>query len=224
MEDDDVPTLSADTLAILNAFLLEKKGEKERNTFTPDKDDKEYVDECGEDWQLSQFWYTAETSEDIVNEIQSKTKEGAKIGCISTPSVFRHLRRKKLNESRDCYLFEFDARFECYNSQFIFYDYNHLEDLDPALKGTFDFLVVDPPFLSVECQEEVIKTVQFLSHPKTHVLWLTGAIMETFLISQTLWESDTLQSHLSRLETLSIKHQNDLSNEFGAFSNYVSQS
>ncbi|KAF7629199.1 Protein-lysine N-methyltransferase [Meloidogyne graminicola] len=71
-------SLAPETLAILDEFFIKKNLED--------------LDSISEDWQLSQFWYTDETSRQIVNEcICSLEGETSKrIACISCPSLIKH--------------------------------------------------------------------------------------------------------------------------------------
>lgn len=49
-------------------------------------------------------------------------------------------------------LLEFDKRFEVFKNEFVFYDFENPIRLPAELKGTFDCVIVDPPFLSEDCQ------------------------------------------------------------------------
>lgn len=44
-------------------------------------------------------------------------------------------------------LFEYDKRYEQYDGDFTFYDYNRPEELPPALKHAYQVVVADPPYL-----------------------------------------------------------------------------
>jgi len=48
---------------------------------------------------------------------------GLKIGILSTPSVFLHLRDQKAPFFDDCINFEFDRRFDVFGHQFEFFDF-----------------------------------------------------------------------------------------------------
>lgn len=51
---------------------------------------------------------------------------------------------------------EFDDRFKLLAKpgRFIHYDFNRPLDVPKELKGTFDRALIDPPFLSDECQSK----------------------------------------------------------------------
>jgi methylase of polypeptide subunit release factors len=48
-------------------------------------------------------------------------------------------------------LLEFDERFAVFK-EFVPYDFEKALKLPPELKGSFDRIIVDPPFLSEDCQ------------------------------------------------------------------------
>lgn len=48
-------------------------------------------------------------------------------------------------------LLEFDERFAVFK-EFVPYDFEKTFKLPPELKGTFDVIICDPPFLSQDCQ------------------------------------------------------------------------
>ena len=45
---------------------------------------------------------------------------------------------------------------------YVYYDFNKPEALDPDLKGKFDLIVIDPPFLAHEVWRQYAKTARFL--------------------------------------------------------------
>ena len=69
-------------------------------------------------------------------------------------------------------LFEFDPRFEVFGDDFVLYDFQQpLRGLPPQLKGAFDRVLIDPPFLSEDCQTKSIPSVspalRFSSSPSS---------------------------------------------------------
>ena len=48
-------------------------------------------------------------------------------------------------------MLEFDERFAVFK-EFVPYDFEKAIKLPPELKGTFDVIICDPPFLSQDCQ------------------------------------------------------------------------
>lgn len=193
-DDDDSPELSDFARNALEEFLRDRS-QQEKNTF-----------DIEENWQLSQFWYTDETALSLAKEALRLAGEDGKIVCISCPTLYRKL--KDMSCPNGTKLLEFDTRFSCYGDDYIFYDYKDPLALPKDWKGTFDVVVVDPPFLSEECLSKAAETVKFLE-PKFIVL-CTGAVMEP---------------HAQRLLGLQPckfkpKHSRSLGNEYKCFTNY----
>lgn len=114
------------------------------------------------------------------------------------------------------FLFEFDTRFDVYGRQFIHYDYNkplHFRLADD-LAGKVDMIVVDPPFLSEECLEKTIETVQHLLKPNGRLILCTGLVMATL--------AGRLVKDL-RITDFHPGHRNGLSNDFRCYANYDSK-
>ncbi|XP_044072267.1 EEF1A lysine methyltransferase 1 [Siniperca chuatsi] len=209
--DDDVPTLSAHTLAALQEFYNETSTGPAHST-TPS--DQYAVGVLEEDWRMSQFWYSDETATQLAEEVIREAGEGGRIACVSAPSVYQKLKQGVVDGSDrvSAVVLEYDRRFATYGDDFVFYDYN--EPLSLAARvapQSFDIVLADPPYLSEECLSKVAETVKYLSKGK--VLLCTGAIMEK------------LAKDLLDLKMCSFlpKHNRNLSNEFRCFVNYQSR-
>lgn len=50
------------------------------------------------------------------------------------------------------WLLEYDPRFAVFKDEFIMYDFGKPLKLPQWMKGSFDRVLVDPPFLSEDCQ------------------------------------------------------------------------
>ncbi|XP_061696943.1 EEF1A lysine methyltransferase 1 isoform X2 [Syngnathoides biaculeatus] len=213
--DDDVPTLSAHTLAALLDFYEESRAE-DTGGDNSKPEDHFAVGAVGEDWRMSQFWYTDDTATRLAEELLHQAGEGGRIACVSAPSVYQKL--KQLSgpvggDSASVALLEYDRRFSIYGDDFVFYDYN--EPLAPAERGlapgSFDVVLADPPYLSEECLTKVAQTVKYLSKGK--VLLCTGAIMEK--LAKDLLDVQMCHHFLPQ-------HERNLSNDFRCFVNYPS--
>ncbi|XP_056097325.1 EEF1A lysine methyltransferase 1 isoform X2 [Rhinichthys klamathensis goyatoka] len=171
--EDDVPQLSAATLAALQEFYSEsgRTGPELDSTQT----DKFCVGAVEEDWRMSQFWYSEDTATRLAEEVLQQAGEHGRIACISAPSVYQKLKRLESmrSDSVSAVLLEFDRRFAAYGDEFVFYDYNNplflSEDLLPQ---SFDIVIADPPYLSEECLSKVALTVKYLTKGK--ILLCTG--------------------------------------------------
>ena len=87
MESEDDIQLLPDTLLILEQFLKEKESNDSKFEELKQIADKKAdvyktfsMLDFKEDWQLSQFWYTLETSEIIAQEAISQTESNGSIG------------------------------------------------------------------------------------------------------------------------------------------------
>ncbi|KAF9206599.1 hypothetical protein BGZ49_002164 [Haplosporangium sp. Z 27] len=167
-----------------------------------------------EDWQLSQFWYSDETSEKLAQEILNNTDANSIVCCISSPTAYVKLMSMNPPNTNNLFLFEFDTRFDVYGRQFIHYDYAKPQEfrLSEELKGTVDMIVVDPPFLSEECLTKTLQTVRFLLKNGGKVVLCTGLVMAEIAKKDDL-----------KLTTFYPGHQNGLSNDFRCYVNYKSE-
>ncbi|KAM6934483.1 EEF1A lysine methyltransferase 1-like [Xenentodon cancila] len=209
--DDDVPALSAHTLAALQDFYNETRTGLVQTTIPSDPF---AVGALEEDWRMSQFWYSEETAVQLTEEVIREAGKGGRIACVSAPSVYQKLKQGMVHGSDQVVaaVLEYDRRFATYGEDFIFYDYNEPLSLPSCVAPqSFDFVLADPPYLSEECLRKVAKTIKYLSKGK--VLLCTGAIMEN------------LAKDLLDVKMCSFlpKHNRNLSNEFRCFVNYPSR-
>ncbi|KAL3055994.1 EEF1A lysine methyltransferase 1 [Trematomus bernacchii] len=203
--DEDAPALSAHTLAALQDFYRDTSSSSASDQFT--------VGAVGEDWSLSQFWYSDETAAQLAEEAVREAGEGGRIACVSAPSVYQKLKQGSVSGSDrvSAVVLEYDRRFSTYGEDFLFYDYNEPLALSNAPPQSFDFVIADPPYLSEECLTKVAQTVKYLSKGK--VLLCTGAIMEK--VAKELLDV--------KMCSFLPKHNKNLSNEFRCFVNYPSR-
>lgn len=209
--DDDVPTLSAHTLAALQEFYNETKVVTDHSAAPTHQF---AVGAVEEDWRMSQFWYSDETATQLAEEAVREAGEGGRIACLSAPSVYQKLKQGVVDGSDrvSAVVLEYDRRFASYGEDFVFYDYNKPLSLpDSVSPHNFDIVLADPPYLSEECLSKVTQTIKYLSKGK--VLLCTGAIMEN------------LAKDLLDVKMCSFlpKHNRNLSNEFRCFVNYPSR-
>ena len=97
----------------------------------------------GEKEDFNQYWFSENTIEFIVNQIE---KYGKKVAFVSTPSVFF-----SVNETiqKNSILFDYDEIFTKKSKNAVKFDYrefDHITNYD----NSFDFILVDPPFINEE--------------------------------------------------------------------------
>nr|XP_057939022.1 EEF1A lysine methyltransferase 1 [Doryrhamphus excisus]XP_057939023.1 EEF1A lysine methyltransferase 1 [Doryrhamphus excisus]XP_057939024.1 EEF1A lysine methyltransferase 1 [Doryrhamphus excisus]XP_057939025.1 EEF1A lysine methyltransferase 1 [Doryrhamphus excisus] len=210
-DDDDVPTLSEHTLAALRDFYTEQETRSGPGVeSTPSE--QFAVGAVGEDWRMSQFWYTDETATRLAEELLHEAGEGGRIACVSAPSVYQKLKQLAGPDQASVVVLEYDRRFSIYAHDFVFYDYKEPLSLAASVAPhSFDVVLADPPYLSEECLSKVSQTVKFLSKGK--VLLCTGAVMEN--VAKQLLDV--------KVCNFLPKHNRNLSNEFRCFVNYPSR-
>ncbi|KAI0016359.1 putative N6-adenine methyltransferase-domain-containing protein [Xylariomycetidae sp. FL0641] len=180
--EDESVALSANALAALQAFYSERDALADRferlktaddttaaaaEQDGADADGKLSMDTFAEDWGLSQFWYAEETATLLAQQLLDGADESTVIAVVSTPSVFVALRN--LLSTADpktpkpkVYLLEQDQRFAIF-PEFVVYDFAKPFTLPAHLKGGVDRLIVDPPFLSEDCQTKMALTMRWLA-------------------------------------------------------------
>ncbi|KAF5113349.1 hypothetical protein DV454_003638 [Geotrichum candidum] len=239
-DSEEEITLSASTLAALQEFRSEQETRQEafnklysaaETKFDAATAAKKSIADFQEDWNLSQFWYSDDTQAVLARELLEDIAAGddeefpLRVAIISAPSVYSmalklfgtNPRYERLFRD-NFYLLEFDARFEhlaATPDRFVHYDFNKPVAVPPALKGTFDRVLVDPPFLSEECQSKAAITARYLLRPgqDSRVIVCTGERMR-----------DTIKRvyPMTRMTTFRPEHGNGLSNEFRCYASYTS--
>ncbi len=160
--------LSPETLAALMEFYDEK------NKTKIEEDGFEKIDE---DWELSQFWYTKETADNIILLIGKYAKKHKKenIVLLCAPSLYRaYLRNKDGLENLNFALFEYDKRFSIFGEGFNFYDLNKPLEIDSKHHKKYDIIVDDPPFLNKETVQKVAESMKLVSNEGSIKIFITG--------------------------------------------------
>ncbi|XP_028582129.1 EEF1A lysine methyltransferase 1 isoform X2 [Podarcis muralis] len=206
--DDDVPQLSSEALSALQEFYIEQQHREDFKA--TERFDNNSLGSIEENWQLSQFWYDAETALHLANEAARAVGSGGRIACVSAPSVYQKLKEQDNKDFSTC-LLEYDQRFSVYGAEYVFYDYNNPLNLPANLTAhSFDIVVADPPYLSEECLRKTAETIKYLTKGK--VLLCTGAVMEEYAAKY-------LGVKMSKFIP---KHTRNLANEFRCYVNYDS--
>ena len=208
-DDDDMPQLSADTFSALSEYYKEQEEREQQQVEVRDLIENGKDIDWKEDWQLSQFWYSDETANDLAKAVIQAVGDGGRIACISAPTLYRAC--KKIENTKVNFdLFEYDKRFAAYGDNFHFYDYKSPLDVNRELREKYDLVFADPPFLSEECLTKTMVTVKFLTKEGGNIVLCTGAVMAN------------LANRLANLNVCQYQpvHQNSLSNPFQCFANF----
>ncbi|KAK5129758.1 hypothetical protein LTR08_002824 [Meristemomyces frigidus] len=233
-DDDDMPSLPADTLSLLDDFAAEKNARAKRfeelklqaeSNFDATNGGTLSMDLFGEDWNASQFWYTDETARTLAKQLLQDVTASSCIAVVSAPSVYIALRNilsedDSILKPRLC-LLEYDKRFEVFGDDFVLYDFLNPLRLPAKLKGTFDRIICDPPFLSEDCQTKTALTVRFLARSWSSVrepdglrlISCTGERMEAVIVK--LYAKVGVKT-----TTFEPAHSKGLSNEFWCYANF----
>lgn len=116
-----------------------------------------FLESTEENADHNQYWYSAKTIEKIVEDLS--TRKGSRIAFLSTPSLYFSLPEE---DRALCFVFDFDRKWEA-DRGFVFYDFNQPPEAIPAhLHGTFDAVVIDPPFITRDVWEKYAATANAL--------------------------------------------------------------
>ncbi|GAA5973056.1 hypothetical protein JCM11641_000390 [Rhodosporidiobolus odoratus] len=207
---EDSPPLQLDpaTLAILGHFM-DEKAETERQfaelekkaheRMVAAKEGRQVEDEqkmispaefrrlYGEDWQMSQFWYsdafashfsrflyTISTSPSPTSLTPSSSSTPPpRIAFLSCPTSYVAFQHQ--NPLPDTWLFEYDTRFRLFaHDKFVHYDLEEPEKFPQELRGTVDIAIADPPFLNATTNRYFRQTLLSLLKPTGKLLLLTS--------------------------------------------------
>jgi hypothetical protein len=178
-----------------------------------------------EDWNASQFWYTDATATSLAKQLLQNCTAETRICVLSAPSVFLQL-KNLLNDGwegerpKQITLLEFDTRFGVF-SEFQVYDFKFPTNLPAEMKGSFDRIIIDPPFLSEDCQTKTALTVRWLAKSweataddkGLKLVACTGERMEGLIHKLYLKVG-------AKTTNFVVKHAKGLSNEFRCYANF----
>ena len=170
--------LSPETLAALMEFYDEK------NKTKIEEDGFEKIDE---DWELSQFWYTKETADNIILLIGKYAKKHKKenIALLCAPSLYRaFFRNKEELDGLNVSLFEYDKRFSIFGESFNFYDLNKPLEIDSKHHKKYDIIVADPPFLNKETVQKVAESMKLISNEGSMKIFITGLQVQDAVLGE----------------------------------------
>ncbi|KAH7085454.1 putative N6-adenine methyltransferase-domain-containing protein [Paraphoma chrysanthemicola] len=225
-DDDDMPQLSGSALDALKEFYGErdarqKQFEELKGKAEDDFEGKLSMDAFTEDWNASQFWYSDETATTLARQLLDGATNETKIAVVSAPSAFIQLKNLMKSGEYDCRpeikLLEYDERFAVFK-EFARYDFEKAIQLPAEMKGSFDRIICDPPFLSEDCQTKAALTVRWLAKSWTpeslRLIVCTGERMESLVTTKLYGKVGT------KTTDYEIMHAKGLSNEFRCYANF----
>lgn len=142
------------------AFGADGGGELKKNRFLSTT--KEVQD-------LNQYWYSNRTITNMARDVEDVcAEEGTRAAFLSTPSVYFSLSKEVRARS---WCFDLDTQWQK-EPGYVCYDFQKPLEFTGAeeLKGSFDMVIMDPPFITREVWEKYTETAKFLLKPGGHVL------------------------------------------------------
>lgn len=114
--------------------------------------------------ELNQYWYSDATIETLVSEIKMCARNAA---FLSTPSLYFALPDDLRSR---CKVFEYDRQWSS-DPGFVFFDFNKPEEIPVNLWEAFDYVVVDPPFITREVWSKYGETVRLIAKKDARFLF-----------------------------------------------------
>jgi 16S rRNA G966 N2-methylase RsmD len=81
----------------------------------------------------------------------------------------------------------------------VFYDFNYPTSVDANLRGLFDVIVIDPPFISPSVWESYAITVSLLAKEGAHIICTTVAENEELIKRLFMCQSTKFQPSIPNL-------------------------
>lgn len=138
-------------------------------------------DHDGEKADLNQYWYSVPSINQLLAEVRNENPKPIRAAFMSTPSLFFSL---SPGERAECAVLDYDRQWEGERG-FYFYDFNDPEAIPEEIQGTFDMVVIDPPFVQEECWRKYATSAQLLLKEGGKVL-LTTILERAELLEQLL--------------------------------------
>ena len=120
-----------------------------------------------ENENFNKYWFSESTIEFFINQVNKYGKE--RVGFIATPSIFFSISKEMQNKS---FLFDIDEKLTKKHQNAKTYDFNDgdYETKFADLKESFDYLVIDPPFITEEAWSKFANFAKFLKKPDCKII------------------------------------------------------
>ncbi|GAA5986296.1 hypothetical protein JCM5350_002973 [Sporobolomyces pararoseus] len=167
-----------------------------------------------EDWQLSQFWYTASFASKLCKFIYSFSTPTTRIAFLCCPTSFVAFQNQ--NPLPDVWLLEYDGRFGLLGEKFVHYDLEEPEKIPKDLWGTVDIAIADPPFLNEITNKHLSAGLRKLLKPDSGKLIL---LTSTSVSSLPEIYSEQPLGPLNET-SLRVEHAGGIQNEFRVWTSW----
>ncbi|KAF9042156.1 putative N6-adenine methyltransferase-domain-containing protein [Panaeolus papilionaceus] len=170
----------------------------------------------GEQWQLSQFWYSDAFSERLAKALNKLCDPSTKIAFMCCPTAFVGFQH--FHNHPNAVLMEYDERFSVLSpTQFVRYDLNEPDVFPESLRESFDIVVADPPYLNEKTNVKLKKTVDQIIKPSTGKLVILSSTMVEKIL-HSLYDG----SPIGRLRrtAMQVEHANQLGNDFAIWGSW----
>ena len=137
---------------------MDRRIESKKNRFLKLHPEKE---------QYNQYWFSEDTINFFIEQITRHSP--TKIGFVAVPSVFFSLDKETQEKS---FMFDIDEKLTKKHKNGIRYDFNEgdYETKFPELKNTFDYLVIDPPFITEAAWSKFADFAKFLKKENCKII------------------------------------------------------
>lgn len=130
--------------------------------------DDGFLDTICERADLNQYWFSKSTITAFVSEIMDSRGTAA---LVSSPSVYFSLPEEA---RKRCKVLDFDRQWDS-DPGYVFYDFNVPLGFPDVLRAAFDFVLVDPPFITRDTWSKYAETALALLRPGGRLLCTTIA-------------------------------------------------
>jgi hypothetical protein len=141
-------------------MLSTKKVESKNNKFLKIFNEKE---------DINQYWFSEQTINFIIQQIEKQTNTNSKIAFVSCPSIFFSCSPEIQEKS---ILFDYDERFPKRHKNAVKFDFNDFSNISEEFHHKFDFIVIDPPFITEKVwtlYAEFAKLISIMNETKTDI-------------------------------------------------------
>jgi len=150
---------------------------------------------------LNQYWFSEQTRETLCNAVRDsislKGGSNVRVAFLSTPSLYFTLSDE---ERKQCTLLDYDTTLSSQNCKsYVFYDFNYPTSIDANLRGLFDVIVIDPPFISQSVWKSYATTVTLLAKEGAHIICTTVAENEALMERLFMCQKNKFQPSIPNL-------------------------